>query len=306
MSKKNDSKRQEFSATAIRNISMGQENICAMHYGDDIKCKSILYNPKKNAYIGRAAHIIDAAVGAKKRSANQENITLLKKFIKKNNPNWEKLDDNDLIRSEYNCLVVCANCHAIIDVPNFNVEDLLNIKQKTMDYANNSDNNIINDIALIGNDFMKSILNKIDLSDINIDPNNKFKKIGKNNSYTIYEKIDHNKLYRYKSMVETVFEINDQIKELIENYGDKIILFYNFFHGCYNKAKIDMVKKGYDIIDMVEKGDDIIDFVIEEVENNIKSDLLVSNQVYNVASYFVLHSFIECKILEKPKKNGDI
>lgn len=154
-----------------------------------------------------------------------------------------------------------------------------------------------NFITTFSNDFIKSVLESVDLSNIVIENDCKFTRIGKNMDYTIEEKLSLNSIKKYeKDIYETLVMISYKINDILKCYNDKKILFYNIFTSLYKNAQREGIKNS----------DDIIDYVINSITGKIQIDKINDDsQLKSIALYFTLHAFIECKILERPIKNVD-
>jgi len=159
-----------------------------------------------------------------------------------------------------------------------------NTQNNNYNIVNNNPTEITSIITKIANRFVEEILNKQDFSEIKIN------KIGNNQSYTLHDKIDCNKVIKYKKEIFIAFELNHKIKNILNEF-DNIIAIYNFFSGLYSEAKREDINGG----------DNIISYVIENTMKNIQLDRFDKTHLDITSLYFVLHSFIECKILEKPK-----
>ena len=127
-----------------------------------------------------------------------------------------------------------------------------------------------NIVVIVGNKFIYTVLSKIELSQIKINHENRFKNLD-----------------RYIDIVNKVFEINYIIKDMLKEYDNELIKFYNFFKELYKQAKINKIIEN----------ENIIDFAIKVTEKEIEGGLKDPSQKFNIALYFVIHAFIELKIL---------
>jgi hypothetical protein len=269
---------------------------------DDIKCSNLLYDNHTHAYIGEAAHIIDAtdSKDKDKRPPTGENVEVLRSLVKKDYPNDLKITDEKLIKSEHNCIMLCRNCHKIIDDPNYSIEKLWKIKQAIYDNFKKIDKNTKRDrdndrvytaITKLLDDMYSKIRNdklkenkEDDINRINFE-----EKIGLNCFNPLYkEKLEKGIIYSniINKFLKFINEETDhKFMERINNsVNDKYTELLNKYHKPLNDEKS---KKIYD------------DFIIffKEFSNKLNDDQLLNQACEILVGFY----FNYCEIFEKTK-----
>ena len=113
-------------------------------------CNQPLYKSDTNTFLCEIAHIIDASEDNNIRIQNTENLEKLREYVKNKNPHF-LLKDENLIKSEYNGIALCCNCHQTIDSHNYTVEKLLSIKDKIIEYAKKLEVSLFNNYNEMSN-----------------------------------------------------------------------------------------------------------------------------------------------------------
>lgn len=222
-------------------------------------------------------------------------IAHIKSYSKSGDRYDETLSDKDK-NSYNNLLVLCPNCHKMVDdnPEKYTVDLLYDWKSKREYEAIN--NNIIKNPTLLEIAIRK--ISEIDLDITNYSSNT--------NIFDIESKISYNNIIRNKRIINEY-----------KVYHGKIEHIYNELEGFNSFKKIrllaiikqmyiDEISKKYegtyDINIIRKNSDDIFDSIRENIENRL----------YNISEYdidivipiIIVDAFIRCKILEEPHNDS--
>lgn len=176
--------------------------------------------------------------------------------------------------------------------------------------------NINNSIRYKIPSLIPSLINKLaELSNIPDDQMDNSYKITKGDlqEYRIEDKIEYNNVIKYKDIIDEYCEygsICDEAFNIIDNNDSgikrKILKSINFI---YKKEKGEVLRKHVGEVSMQvirDNSDTIIQNVIDELKNRIYNDedgqKIYIEDVEEGLSRIICYAFVECKILEKPKK----
>lgn len=113
--------------------------------------------------------------------------------------------------------------------------------------------------------------------------------------YTIEDKINHNKLEKYKDFFDDYMDNYNIVKNKISVFEEQDITF--------EKRLISHVKNKYMIhYDKKNSSDDILCKIISNIEMELKTHSNLALEDISGIHYVVFYVFAECKIFEKPPK----
>jgi len=116
------------------------------------------------------------------------------------------------------------------------------------------------------------------------------------NEYTIEDKIDYNKLKKYK----------DFFDDYMENYNlvrHKIMIILEDEPSFENKLIFHIKNKFIRWYDTKIDPDEILSNIIDDLEQELKEYSNLSLEDISGVQYVVFYVFARCKIFEKPKKD---
>ena len=130
--------------------------------------------------------------------------------------------------------------------------------------------------------------------------------------YEIEDKIEHNHVQTFRSIIDEYGEYGIQIDTIYDEYDDNVPGFkkkvFRYFSTKYALKKEQLLSKnnGEDQLEVIRSNSDSI---LRETFNEFRDDLKNSDnlnisieEIDACALAVVCHAFISCKILEKPKK----
>lgn len=113
--------------------------------------------------------------------------------------------------------------------------------------------------------------------------------------YTVEDKIDHNKLEKYKVFFDDYMENYSIVKNKINLFEEQDLTF--------EKSLISYVKNKYIIhFNKDISSDSIINKIILDIENELKNHSQLNLEDISSIHYIVFYVFAECKIFEKPPR----
>ncbi len=113
--------------------------------------------------------------------------------------------------------------------------------------------------------------------------------------YTIEDKINHNKLKKYKAFFDDYMDNYNIVKNKINIFEEQDITF--------EKRLISHIKNKYIIhYDKNSSSDDILHKIISNIEMELKNHSNLDLEDISGIHYVVFYVFAECKIFEKPLK----
>ena len=265
------SKARKYKPSTIRRLDTLSGNECS-----NPDCSNKLIAKDKDTIISKICHI---------------------KAASPKGPRYDQNMDDEERRSYDNLLLLCDECHSIIDnlnnVDNYPVE-LLEMWKKT-----HENNNLLKNSKK--NNFLITAINAIS----NLKIENEEQNNSTINNFKICDKIAYNSIKRNKSLIDEYKIFNFQINSLymeLENQGSfkKENLLRNI-RNIYIKIKGRYVLNSNNPIDEIRKNSDNI---IEDIENelyNLIEDENKQNYSFEI-SLILVDAFLRCKILEKPIK----
>ena len=143
--------------------------------------------------------------------------------------------------------------------------------------------------------------------------------------YDILEKIDYNIVIIYKQIFEkykNYYWICDKILNTIDDNGSfsEKKIFLNYLNDLYieiignfmkdeikkiqeKKGRIPPIKQNIQIIKEKILADEIVKKIRDSLKNILNDELLEEEKNFGI-NILICYGFIECKILEKPKREG--
>lgn len=264
-----------------RNVSKHTEKRLLSSSGNKCSnpdCKNVIVEAKSR--VGEIAHIHAVNLGGKRYD-----------------PNMTDEERNDIA----NLILLCPNCHTKVDGQQSWIDYPASLLK---DWKINHENKIIevffkdpsrSQIAI------NKIINKI--SELDLDGNNDN---NKKSSFDIQEKLDYNSLQKNRPLIEEYkvyyAKINALYNEL-DKQGSlkKTLLLRNIRHiyKIISKNYFNENTKNHQEI-IIKNSDKIFkeieNYILDRIENNTDNDLFA-------VSLIMVHAFMECKILEEPKKS---
>ncbi len=284
MVKKNkNNKARNYKRTTIRRLDMSSGLECAAP-----DCKNLLIAKDEKSIISKICHIEAANEGG---------------------PRYNSKMTDDERRAYENLILLCDACHTIIDNKENEEDypvDLLKKWKKEHEKKVLSRTESYNELKKYPS-AIATVINCIGASNLFNSKDNR-----NTNSYNLDDKITHNNLIDNKSIINEYKNYQGKIQKLyteIESEGSlkRSILLQNI-KTIYIKVKNKYItNKNIEILEIRKNADFIFDDVKNElwkiIENskNIKEDIPLE-AIDTGLLIVMVDAFIECKILEEPKK----
>lgn len=267
-------KAREYKRTTIRRLDLLSGNECAAP-----TCSKKLIAHDEKSIVSKICHI---------EAAGEEG------------PRFNPLMDDDQRRAYENLILLCDECHTIIDNKENEVDYPVELLRswKSEHEIKNLRQNQSSPSAL------KTVVIAISDTDFeNIDEDNE-----STASFSIANKIEHNLVQRHCALIDeyspSYGRLNKLYKELESNGSLRKDRLLRNIRNIYVKVKGQYVLNGVDALEVVrQNADDIFDDVQEELLQHIGSDIdLDIGDLFFAVSVIMVDGFIRCKILEEPPK----
>lgn len=113
--------------------------------------------------------------------------------------------------------------------------------------------------------------------------------------YTIEDKINHNKLEKYKQFFDDYMNYYDIVREKVSIFEEQDLVF--------GKKLISHVKNKYiNNFNSEKTADDIVSKIISDIEIELKAHSILDLEDISGIHFIVFYVFAECKIFAKPPK----
>ena len=211
-------------------------------------------------------------------------------------PRYNPNQTDDERRGFDNLILLCESCHTIID-------NKANEKEYPVEllktWKRNHQEKILNNKNGAFPSFFQQIIEAITRKDLmNADA------ASDAIPYDISEKIEYNCLRRNRYIVEEYKFYTrslDNLYDELEEFGTiKKSVVLSRIRNFYLKAKGTLTDGSID--DIRAKSDDIFDDVVDSVCELVTDSQLDESEIFLAVQIIVVDAFIDCKVLEKPRK----
>lgn len=214
-----------------------------------------------------------------------------------NGPRYNiKMSDDDR-RSFDNLILLCDECHSIVDNPaNTNTYTVALLKKWKSDHDSKAMESLTQNPSFLLSAVLALI--KVDYADIQTETDDLL-------VYDIDEKIKQNGIIRNKSLIEEYKNFFSKINAIYDEldrqgtFNKERLL--RLTHYLYLKVKGKYTKNPNDTKYLIQDADDIFDEVQEAlIQKVVDQKISIEDDTEYGISLIMVDSFIKCKILEKP------
>lgn len=199
--------------------------------------------------------------------------------------------------SEKNLIVLCQNCHKLIDDVNPKKYTVKRLEKIKLNHESECSRKILDENP----SFLLTVLKAINY---NLDLKN-YEETDVKNSFQIEDKITYNNVIRFRLILDIckIYQAKLQTlyNEIEKNETLRQEQFLNYIKHLYLEAKGLVLNGDNSIENIRSNADNLIDKVRELLREKIKNKSLSEELIYQGLNIIVVDMFMRCKILEEPK-----